>query len=531
MRPDIDALRKAYAEDGAVLVKAALDACQLADTLKAYEWSLAHPGPGASRIKQASSATFYQDLWNPDCLAGYRDMLKSSPLPALVADVWGTPDVWFMYEQVFLKEGGESRRTPWHQDSSYLAVAGQERWPGKFGQLDKWSFCLKAARMPRTRRDHDETDAPEPLTGIQGEGGAGCAEGREDCGRAGADFRRSSQPDHDVEVAVARGRSRGLRARSVGRRFFAGDRFECAACEDRPADAGERFFGRCAHQGRLAERQAMIDRSHELPLAEQAKVLKLSRSSLYYRPRPVPAADLAIMRRIDELHLDYPFAGSRMLRDILNNEGIAIGRDHVATLMRRMGIEAIYRRANTSKPEPGHKIYPYLLRNLAIEKPNHVWAMDITYVPMARGFVYLAAVVDWFSRRVLSWRLSITMDVAFCLEAVEEALARHGRPEIFNTDQGSQFTSAAFTGLLTKNDIAISMDGRGSWRDNVFVERLWRSVKYEEVYLRAYGSVAEARASLGRYLDFYNRKRPHSSLDARTPDQAYFDHLPQPAAA
>jgi putative transposase len=275
----------------------------------------------------------------------------------------------------------------------------------------------------------------------------------------------------------------------------------------------------------------MIDRSHELPLAEQAKVLKLSRSSLYYRPRPVPAADLAIMRRIDELHLDYPFAGSRMLRDILNNEGIAIGRDHVATLMRRMGIEAIYRRANTSKPEPGHKIYPYLLRNLAIEKPNHVWAMDITYVPMARGFVYLAAVVDWFSRRVLSWRLSITMDVAFCLEAVEEALARHGRPEIFNTDQGSQFTSAAFTGLLTKNDIAISMDGRGSWRDNVFVERLWRSVKYEEVYLRAYGSVAEARASLGRYLDFYNRKRPHSSLDARTPDQAYFDHLPQPAAA
>jgi putative transposase len=275
----------------------------------------------------------------------------------------------------------------------------------------------------------------------------------------------------------------------------------------------------------------MIDRSHDLPLSEQSKVLKLSRSSLYYRPRPMAPADLAIMRRLDELHLNYPFAGSRMLRDLLTGEGIAIGRDRVTTMMRRMGIEAIYRRPNTSKPEPGHKIYRYLLRNLAIERPNQVWAMDITYIPMARGFVYLAAVVDWFSRRVLAWRLSITMEVGFCLEALEEALARHGRPEIFNTDQGSQFTSAAFTSLLSKNDIAISMDGRGSWRDNVFVERLWRSVKYEEVYLNAYESVAAARASLGRYLDFYNRKRPHSSLDARTPERAYFDHLPQVAAA
>ena len=275
----------------------------------------------------------------------------------------------------------------------------------------------------------------------------------------------------------------------------------------------------------------MIDRSHELSLTEQSRVLKLSRSSLYYRRRPVAPADLAIMRRIDELHLNYPFAGSRMLRDLLRGEGVAIGREHVTTLMRRMGIEAIYRRPNTSKAEPGHKIYPYLLRNLAIERPSQVWAMDITYIPMARGFVYLAAVVDWFSRRVLAWRLSITMEVEFCLDAVEEALARHGKPEIFNTDQGSQFTSAAFTGLLLKNDIAISMDGRGSWRDNVFVERLWRSVKYEEVYLKAYESVAGARVSLGRYLDFYNRKRPHSSLDARTPERAYFDHLPQVAAA
>jgi putative transposase len=275
----------------------------------------------------------------------------------------------------------------------------------------------------------------------------------------------------------------------------------------------------------------MIDRSHQLPLTRQAEVLKLSRSGLYYRPRLVSPADLAVMRWIDELHLDYPFAGSRMLRDLLRAEGIGIGRQHVATLMRRMGIEAIYRRPNTSKPAPGHKIYPYLLRSVSIGRPNQVWAMDITYIPMARGFVYLCAVVDWFSRRVLAWRLSITLEVEFCLDAVEEALVQHGKPEIFNTDQGSQFTSADFTGLLLKHAIAISMDGKGSWRDNVFVERLWRSIKYEEVYLRAYDSVAEARTSIGRYLDFYNRKRPHSSLSARTPDLAYFDHLPQAAAA
>ncbi len=275
----------------------------------------------------------------------------------------------------------------------------------------------------------------------------------------------------------------------------------------------------------------MIDRGHDLPLVRQADLLRLSRSTLYYEPRPVPAAELAIMRRIDELHLDYPFAGSRMLRDLLRGEGIAIGRERVGAMMRRMGLEALYRRPNTSKPADEHKIYPYLLRGLAVERPNQVWAMDITYIPMARGFVYLAAVVDWFSRRVLAWRLSITLEVEFCLDAVEDALARYGRPEIFNTDQGSQFTSAAFTGLLLDNTIAISMDGRGSWRDNVFVERLWRSVKYEEVYLRAYDSVGDARASLGRYLDFYNRTRPHSSLAARTPDRAYFDNLPLLAAA
>jgi len=275
----------------------------------------------------------------------------------------------------------------------------------------------------------------------------------------------------------------------------------------------------------------MIDRGHELPLTRQAAVLGICRGSLYYSACPVPAADLAIMRRIDERHLDYPFAGSRMLRDLLRGEGIAIGRDQVRSMMRRMAIEAIYRRPHTSQPADGHKVFPYLLRGVTIERPNQAWAMDITYIPMARGFVYLAAVMDWFSRRVLAWRVSISMEVDFCLDAVDEALARHGRPEIFNTDQGSQFTSAAFTGLLAENAIRISMDGRGSWRDNVFVERLWRSVKYEEVYLRAYDSVTEARSSLGSYLGFDNRKRPHSSLDGRTPDHVYFAGLAVAEAA
>jgi putative transposase len=275
----------------------------------------------------------------------------------------------------------------------------------------------------------------------------------------------------------------------------------------------------------------MIDRSHDLPLARQAEALGISRGSVYYAPQPVSAADLAVMRRMDELHLAFPFAGSRMLRDLLIAEGFRVGRLHVATLMKRMGLEAIYRKPNTSKPAPGHKIYPYLLRKLPVTRPNQVWAMDQAYIPMARGFVYLAAIIDWFSRRVLAWRLSTTMEAAFCIEALEEALVRYGRPEIFNTDQGSQFTSHAFTSVLSKNSIAISMDGKGAWRDNVFVERLWRSIKYEEVYLKAYDSVSEARASIGRYLTFYNGQRPHSSLDRRTPDQAYFTQRSHSAAA
>jgi len=275
----------------------------------------------------------------------------------------------------------------------------------------------------------------------------------------------------------------------------------------------------------------MIDRSHDLPVTRQARALGISRGSVYYLPKPASVVELEIMRRMDALHLEYPFAGSRMLRDLLRQEGFLIGRLRVASLMKRMAIDAIYRRPNTSKPTPGHKVYPYLLRKLAITRPNQVWATDISYIPMARGFVYLVAIVDWFSRKVLAWRVSISMDVSFCIEALEEALARYGKPEIFNTDQGSQFTSLAFTSVLSREEIAISMDGRGAWRDNVVVERLWRSVKYEEVYLRAYGAVSEARTSLGRYFEFYNAKRPHSSLGVKTPDQMYFDNLPFAVAA
>ena len=275
----------------------------------------------------------------------------------------------------------------------------------------------------------------------------------------------------------------------------------------------------------------MIVREHDLPISKQAKVLRISRGSVYYLPRPVSATDLEVMRRLDRLHLEFPFAGSRMLRGLLSADGCKIGRRHVKTLMKRMGIEALYRRPHTTQPGPGNKIYPYLLRGMEITRPNQVWAMDITYVPMARGFVYLVVVLDWFSRCILSWRLSITMEAAFCVEALEDALAHHGKPEISNTDQGSQFTGTAFTSVLIHHGIAISMDGKGAWRDNVFVERLWRSIKYEEVYLRAYDSVSEARESIGRYINFYNSRRPHQSLDGATPNKAYFNPLSLRSAA
>ena len=247
------------------------------------------------------------------------------------------------------------------------------------------------------------------------------------------------------------------------------------------------------------------------------------RSSAYYGNEPTSQADLALMRRIDELHLEYPFAGSRMLRDMLRQDGVPVGRRHVRTLMRKMGIEALYRKPNTSRRNGRAGVFPYLLRDLVITRPNHVWAADINYIPMKRGFVYLFAVLDWATRRVLSWRLSNTLSTDFCIEAVQEAITRYGKPDIFNTDQGCQFTSSPFIELLKHHGIRQSMDGKGCWRDNVFVERLWRTIKYDEVYLHAYESVSQARAGIERFLTFYNTTRPHSSLDGKTPDQAYFN--------
>ena len=278
----------------------------------------------------------------------------------------------------------------------------------------------------------------------------------------------------------------------------------------------------------------MINRDHAVTVKRQAELIGISRGTVYYLPRPMSAADLALMRRIDELHLNKPFLGSRMLCDALNREGFKVGRKHVATLMKRMGIEALYRKPGTSKKHPGHTIYPYLLRHLAIERPNQVWALDTTYIPMARGFVYLTAVIDWASRKVLAHRVAITLEACHAVEVLTEAFARHGTPDIVNTDQGSQFTAAEFTEAVTARGCQISMDGRGAWRDNVFIERLWRTVKYEEVYLHAYDTVADAKAGIAAHLDWYNRDRPHSSLKvlpnlpifARTPDEAYYALLP-----
>jgi putative transposase len=266
----------------------------------------------------------------------------------------------------------------------------------------------------------------------------------------------------------------------------------------------------------------MIDPSHELPVTRQAELVGISRAAVYYVPRPLPEGDLALQRRIDCLHLEHPFAGSRLLKKLLRAEGFELGRKHVATLMRRMGIEALYRKKATSKRHPQHAVYPYLLRGVAIERANQVWALDITYIPMRRGFVYFCAVMDWASRRILAFRLSNTLTAEFCVEALEEAITRYGVPEIVNTDQGSQFTGSEFICKLQAHRIAISMDGRGCWRDNVFIERFWKTLKYEEVYLRAYDTVTEARASITRYIAFYNARRPHTALADRTPDAAYF---------
>jgi putative transposase len=270
----------------------------------------------------------------------------------------------------------------------------------------------------------------------------------------------------------------------------------------------------------------MIDRSHDLSITRQAELLGFSRGSVYYLPRPVNEADLQLMRRLDELHLDHPFMGARMLRDQLLREGLHVGRRHVTTLMQRMGIEALCPQPGSSKPAPGHKIYPYLLRKLPITRANQVWALDTTYIAMARGFVYLTAVVDVCSRKVLAHKVAITLEACHAREVLEQAFARHGTPEIVNTDQGSQFTAVEFTDAVLQRGCKLSMDGRGAWRDNVFVERLWRSVKYERVYLKAYDSVSAARADIAEYLHWYNTQRPHSGVERFTPEEAYVAGLP-----
>ena len=270
----------------------------------------------------------------------------------------------------------------------------------------------------------------------------------------------------------------------------------------------------------------MIDATHALPISRQAQLAGISRGSVYYVPKSVSAADLVLMRRLDELHLEHPFMGARMLRDQLNREGFDGGRKHVGTLMKRMGMAALYRKPGTSTKHPGHDVYPYLLRGLTINRANQVWALDTTYIPMAKGFVYLTAVMDWASRKVLASRVAITLEACYAVDVLHEAFTRHGTPEIVNTDQGSQFTAQAFVHAVKDRGCHLSMDGRGAWRDNVFVERLWKSVKYEQVYLHAYDSVTEARQSIMQYLDWYNRARPHSSLDRQTPDEAYAVMLP-----
>lgn len=275
----------------------------------------------------------------------------------------------------------------------------------------------------------------------------------------------------------------------------------------------------------------MIDRTDRVSVTRQCKILDISRSSFYYKPSPLSDKDMELMRQIDEIHLAYPFYGSRKIRDELWSKGYDVGRDKVRRLMRRMGMEALYMKPRMSLAHPGHATYPYLLRGIEVTEANHVWAADITYIPMAKGFCYLVAVMDWASRMVLSWRLSNTLESSFCVEALEEAIAKYGCPRIFNTDQGSQFTAEAFTNTLRSKDIAISMDGKGRWMDNIFIERLWKSVKYEDIYSKAYGSMVETRKGLSAYFRFYNEKRWHHNFDRKTPAMVYFKSLSRKQAA
>jgi len=279
----------------------------------------------------------------------------------------------------------------------------------------------------------------------------------------------------------------------------------------------------------MKARRALVEPQAEISMRRQCELLGVSRSSLYYEPVEPDGEELGLMRRLDELHLEHPFFGSRLMTRTLKAEGFEVNRKRIQRLMRVMGLESVAPKPNTSKPAPEHPVYPYLLRNLKVSRVNQAWASDITYIPMARGFLFLVAIIDLYSRRVLAWRLSNTLETSFCLEALREAMERYGRPEIFNTDQGAQFTSEDFTSVLLEHGVKVSMDGRGRCLDNIFVERLWRSLKYEEVYLYAYETVSAARTGIGRYFDFFNNERPHSALGHQTP-ASFYDGLLHEAA-
>ncbi|MGR5308312.1 IS3 family transposase [Vibrio mediterranei] len=282
------------------------------------------------------------------------------------------------------------------------------------------------------------------------------------------------------------------------------------------------FFGQSARSLDRAQRKSSLVKSTQLPIKRQCELLCIARSTAYYQPIGLSAEEIELRRMIDEIHLQYPFMGSRRIRNELAKKGHNVNRKRVVRLMRDMGIGAIYPKPRTTLANKAHKVYPYLLRDIEVTYPNQAWAIDITYIPMAKGFLYLVAIIDWYSRKVLSWRLSNTMDTSFCIEALEDALKHYGPPDIFNSDQGSQFTSTEFTQKLIEHGVRISMDGKGRWVDNVFIERLWRSLKYEEVYLKAYTTPREAELEIGDYMVFYNEERNHQGLNDLTPDEAYF---------
>lgn len=332
----------------------------------------------------------------------------------------------------------------------------------------------------------------------------------------------SPEPDHAMEATGHREPGQGVRRQGFGCAGRPGSRGDEAPRQDRPARRRARFFGQGLRSLSLNRRRMMIDPDHErLSIRRQCELVSISRASFYRQPAGESPENLELMRLIDEAFMETPWYGSRQMARHLRRQGWCVGRKRVRRLMRKIGLSPIYQAPKTSEPHPQHRIYPYLLRHLSIEQPDQVWCADVTYIPMRRGFLYLVAIMDWFSRKALAWRLSNTMEADFCVAALEEAIARHGRPDIFNTDQGSQFTSSAFTATLKDAGIRISMDGRGRSMDNVFIERLWRSLKYECVFLSAFETGSEARNGIGSWIDYYNRRRPHSTFGGRTPQEVY----------